>query len=97
MPWHPLEQAHRVDEDLLYLIDPYMGPWAIVRRLRFGDEVFYRAVTFREDPARRELVGYSKDLRAVVMSAYRRRLMGAGPVRPAELPLPDWNSPRRGR
>ena len=82
MPWHPLEQAHRVSADQLYLIDPWMGPWAIVRRLEFTGEFYYRAVTFREDPVQRELIGYSKDLRALVARAYSRRLMSVGPSAP---------------
>lgn len=83
MSWHPLEQACRVGDDQLYMIDEWMGPWAIIRRLQVDGETIYRAVTFREDRSKRELIGYSRNLRALVLQAYRRRLMDSG------TPLPD--------
>ncbi|SFN34669.1 hypothetical protein [Mycetocola miduiensis] len=48
------------------------GPIAVVRRLRLGPdrELYFRAVTWHEDPARRELVGYWGSVEEAVQNVY---------------------------
>jgi hypothetical protein len=90
--WHPLEDArpHGVDE--LLCVDEWMGEWAIIRILTFGEETWYRAVTPQSDPAARELVGYSQDLKTLAKYAYlrflHRRENASGPIN-------GWDAQRR--
>lgn len=55
-----------------------------MRRLQFGDERWYRAVTPEADPRQRQLIGYSQNLRALVMHGYKLYLRGyaanTGPI-----------------
>lgn len=48
------------------------GPIAVVRRLRLGPdrELYFRAVTWHADPARRELVGYWGSVEEAVQNVY---------------------------
>lgn len=84
MGWHPIKQARRVSDDELLMVDEWMGPWAVIRRLKFGEEVWYRAVTPESDRNERQLLGYSQDLRHLAWHAYRRFLhdrgINTGPV-----------------
>ncbi|MET1051858.1 MAG: hypothetical protein ABWX65_04380 [Mycetocola sp.] len=48
------------------------GPIAVVRRLRLGPDrdLYFRAVTWHDDPAQRELVGYWGSLDEAVQNVY---------------------------
>jgi len=80
--WHPLEQARPHERDELLCVDEWMGEWALIRTLDLDGETWYRAVTPGE-PAARELIGYSQDLRSLAKHAYLRflhRRENSGPI-----------------
>jgi hypothetical protein len=58
---------------------PDGSPYGIIRLLELGGEQGYRAVTWAEQSADRQLVGYYRSLRAAAMAAHRRYLSGHGP------------------
>ena len=72
--WHPIEYAFRTGQNELTLVDPNYGYFGLIRRLRFGDETWYRGVLWADVPSARVLVGYSQDLRAIVKAVYKRHL-----------------------
>lgn len=85
MPWHPIEQARRISADEILCVDtPQDRPWALIRKLNFNGEIWYRAVTPDADPAARTLIGYSQNLRALAFHAYQLYLTGyasnTGPI-----------------
>ncbi|WP_165067929.1 hypothetical protein [Marisediminicola senii] len=73
----------------LLMVDEWMGPWAIIRTLRFDDETWYRAVTPEVDHSNRVLIGYSQNLRALAMHAYRRFLHVRSPTTG---PINGWSA-----
>ena len=82
MPWHPLKQARRSSEYELTMVDPWMGPWGVIRRLRFEDEVWYRGVLWAARSEDRVLVGYSQDLRLIAFKTYRAHMHSRGNTGP---------------
>lgn len=65
-----------------WLRDANQVPYAIVKLLRRGDEIGYRAVTYLERSVDRELVGYYRKLAPAAVAAHERHLRSmASPTR----------------
>lgn len=81
--WHPLLAAREVEPGVWYMVDTVERCYGIVRLLRRGGELGYRAVTWAELSEDRQLIGYYCTLRAATMAAHMRFVRGhgnAGPV-----------------
>lgn len=71
--WHPFRLADPVEWYIRYPVS--VPPIGVVRRLEFGikPDVWFRAVTWSEESARRRLLGYfatPEDAAAAVWQAY---------------------------
>lgn len=89
--WHPVLAAVEVEPGTWVMHAPDGRPYGVVRALEIGGERGYRAVTWHEDPARRELVGYYRTLFAATRAAHSVYLRGHGPAGFAPDP---WPAPR---
>lgn len=56
------------------MLDFYDQPYALVVFVRRGDEVGYRADTWTQVSAERELIGYFRSLRAATAASHQRYL-----------------------
>lgn len=63
--WQPILAAHEQDPGVWFMVDPAGKRYAIVRLIRRGGELGYRAVTWAERSENRQLIGYYR--------AYARR------------------------
>lgn len=106
MPWHPIELAYRTGPDELTMVDPHRGNFGVIRRLQFGNEVWYRGVTWAEASVGRDLIGYSHDCRAIAKALYMHHMHHSDTMKgpPATGPAVEYGSPpqapgvaRRGR
>lgn len=68
--WHPILAALEHDPGVWLMIDPAGKRYAIVRLLRRGGELGYRAVTWAERSEDRQLIGYYRNLRAATAAAH---------------------------
>ncbi|TPW71665.1 hypothetical protein [Schumannella sp. 10F1B-5-1] len=73
--WHPVLSADEVEPGT-WVMRSQVRDYAIIRMLRIGDEVGYRAVTWAERSADRRLVGYYRSLRAACAAAHQVFLAG---------------------
>lgn len=73
--WHPLLAAVE-HEPGLWLMTSQTGVYAVVRLIRIGDEIGYRATTYDEP---RRLLGYRRTLRSACELAHRAWVRGHGP------------------
>ena len=72
--WHPILAAVEQRPGEWWLTSQYDRPYAIVRLIRVGGELGYRAVTWAERSEERELIGYFRTLRAATFWAHRHWL-----------------------
>lgn len=61
--WHPVTKAFPIE----WIVEhPVYPPWGVIRKLEFRDNgdksTWYRAVTWSDDPAQRQLIGYATTL-----------------------------------
>jgi hypothetical protein len=77
--WHPLLAAVEGPVGTWTMTTPDGSAYGIIRLLELGGEQGYRAVTWAERSADRQLVGYYRTLRAAAMAAHRRYLASHGP------------------
>lgn len=76
--WHPIMAAVEDEPGAWVMVDPTGKRYAIVRLLRCGDELGYRAVTWAERSEDRQLVGYYRNLRAATMAAHMHFIAAHG-------------------
>jgi hypothetical protein len=72
--WHPILSAVEQQPGEWWLTTSYGTHYAIVRLIRVGGELGYRAVTWAESSADRRLIGYFRSLRAATFWAHRHWL-----------------------
>jgi len=78
MVWHPLLAAVETTPGTWFLLDSYGQPHSVVRMVRRGDELGYRAETWTPEPDLRDLVGYYRTLRAATKAAHMRYVASLG-------------------
>jgi hypothetical protein len=69
--WHPIMQAREYEPGHWVMFDARDQPAALIRFVRRGDELGYRVVSWAQDSADRELIGYYRTLRAATMAAHQ--------------------------
>jgi hypothetical protein len=62
--WHPILSTREVDPGRWYLIDTLGRPYGVIRFIRRGDELGYRADRTGDDGEPTDHVGYFRTLRA---------------------------------
>lgn len=72
--WHPLLAAVETEPGVWHMIAQFDRCYAVIRMLRVGGEVGYRAVTWAPRSEDRVLIGYYRTLRAAAAAAHRRWL-----------------------
>lgn len=77
--WHPLLAAIEGPAGTWTMTAPDGGRYGVIRMLQLGGETGYRAVTWAERSADRELIGYYRTLRAAATATHRRYLSRHGP------------------
>jgi len=97
MVWHPIQLAYRTGPDELTMVDPHYGNFGVIRRLQFGGETWYRGVTWADGTSGRELIGYSRDCRAIAMAVYARHMHDSDTMKgpPATGPAIEYGSSPR--
>lgn len=81
--WHPIMAAREPEPGVWYMVDTMEKCYGIIRIIRRGGEVGYRAVTWAPEPADRKLIGYYRTLRAATAAAHMQFIAAhgvAGPV-----------------
>ncbi|TPW74269.1 hypothetical protein [Schumannella soli] len=68
--WHPILSADEVEPGT-WVMRSQVRDYAIIRMLRIGGEVGYRAVTWAEQSGDRKLIGYYRTLRAAAFAAHQ--------------------------
>jgi hypothetical protein len=83
--WHPVLAAREIEPGHWIMTDPYDRPYGVIRFLRRGGELGYRAVTWAPESADRKLIGYYRTLRAAAKQVHAVfvRSHGADPDRPS--------------
>lgn len=76
--WHPLLAARESELGVWYMIDATEKCYGIIRMLRRGGELGYRAVTWAERSEDRQLIGYYQNLRAATMAAHMHFIAAHG-------------------
>lgn len=72
--WHPILAAVELEPGCWELVSQYGTRYAVIRLLEMGGERGYRAVTWAESSADRELIGYYRTLRAAAKAGHDRWL-----------------------
>jgi len=73
---HPLLTAFEPTPGEWWLRGPDQEPYAIVKIIRRGDEIGYRAQLYAEREQDRQLVGYYKRLKPAAEAAHDRYVRG---------------------
>ncbi|MET0589926.1 MAG: hypothetical protein ABWZ77_02005 [Naasia sp.] len=68
--WHPVFAAFEPTAGEWWMRDTYDQPYAIVRLIRRGDEIGYRAVSYAEREADRQVIGYYRRLMPAIEAAH---------------------------
>jgi hypothetical protein len=76
--WHPLLAARETEAGVWYLVDSAEKCYGIIRMLRRGGELGYRAVTWAPASEDRQLIGYYRSLRAACVATHRRHVQSPG-------------------
>ena len=76
--WHPVLAAVELEPGHWELRDQYANSYAVIRIVRRGTEIGYRAVTWAEKSEDRRLVGYYRTLRSACAAAHRVYLRSHG-------------------
>ena len=76
--WHPIIAAVEIEPGHWELRDQYERPYGVIRFLRRGDQLGYRAVTWAEASADRRLIGYYRTLRAACAATHVRFVRAHG-------------------
>ena len=80
--WHPLLAAREVEPGHWVMVDPHERAYGDIRFVRRGSEVGYRAVTWAEQSADRELIGYYRTLRAAAKATHSLFVRSHVPAEP---------------
>lgn len=80
--WHPLLAARETEPGVWYMIDTTEKCYGIIRILRRGGELGYRAVTWAQASEDRQLIGYYRSLRAACEATHQRLIHSAAPGGP---------------
>jgi hypothetical protein len=86
--WHPILAAVEVAPGEWIMTGDLGRRYAVIRLLEIGGERGYRAVTWAERGADRELIGYYRTLRAATGAAHRQWLSTMSPRGFAPEPWP---------
>lgn len=80
--WHPLMAAVETEPGVWYMVGSTGKCRGVIRLLRRGDELGYRAVTWAPESADRQLIGYYRTLRAACEATHQRFIseQGSGPM-----------------
>ena len=92
--WHPLLNTKEVHPGIWHVCAWDGTPYAIVRLIRIGPELGYRATTWHDDPSARRLIGYWRTLRTACARAHAWHVRQHGPNGFAPNPWPT--SPVQG-
>jgi hypothetical protein len=76
--WHPLLAAVEAEPGHWFMVTPDGKRYGIIRMLEIGGERGYRAVTWAERSADRQLIGYYRTLKRAAEATHRRYLDGHG-------------------
>ncbi|MHA6668597.1 hypothetical protein ACX3O0_06980 [Homoserinimonas sp. A447] len=79
--WHPILAARETEPGVWYLVDTLEKCYGIIRIIRRGGEVGYRAVTWAPEPADRQLIGCYRSLRGACEATHHRFLRAGQPGR----------------
>ena len=69
--WHPMLAAREPEPGVWYMVDTLENCYGIIRIIRRGGQVGYRAVTWVSDPAERQVIGYYRSLRGACEATHR--------------------------
>lgn len=75
--WHPLLAATETEPGVWHMVDE-RGCYGVIRMLRRGAELGYRAVTWAETSEGRQLIGYYRTLRAAAEATHQHYLREHG-------------------
>jgi hypothetical protein len=78
--WHPIMTARELTPGIWHLVDAYERPHSIVRIIRRGDEVGYRADTCPRHGGAPRLIGYFTNLRAAAGTAHTWHIASLSPL-----------------
>lgn len=76
--WHPIIAAAEVQPGIWVMFAQYETPYGVIRMVKRGTEIGYRADTWAEKQELRELVGYYRTLKAAAMASHQRYLSQLG-------------------
>lgn len=76
--WHPLLAAIETEPGTWYMMGSTGKCYGIIRLLRRGGEVGYRAVTWAPTSAERQLIGYYLTLRTACEATHQRFILTVG-------------------
>lgn len=74
--WHPILAAVEQEPGVWFMVDPRGRRQAIVRLLRRGDELGYRAVTWADRSEDRGLIGYCRSFHGATTAGHMRLIAG---------------------
>lgn len=77
--WHPILAAEEYEPAHWVMLDTYRQPYGMIRLVRRGDEVGYRAETWAQVAADRQLIGYYRTLRAAARMVHMHFISGQRP------------------
>lgn len=75
--WHPLLAARESEPGVWHMVDSLERCYGIIRMLRRGNEVGYRAVTWAPKSEDRQLIGYFRSLRAACEHSHRHLIQAS--------------------
>ena len=87
--WHPIMNLVEDSPGVFRLVAQYDRCYGIIRMVKRGTEVGYRATTCAETAERIELVGYYRKLKSAAMAVHQRDLRSGAPQGFAPDP---WNT-----
>lgn len=91
--WHPLLACHEVEPGQWVMVDPYDRPYGLIRLVRRGGELGYRAER-RMKYDSTHLVGYYRTLRAAATSTHRAFIADHAAASDLPKSVPDrWAKP----
>lgn len=91
--WHPLHDAREVEPGIFllgYTAGTEWRPHAVLRLVPLGPDTVWRAVTWADDPADRQLICYATTLAAAAAEAHRQWIRARGTGVHQGAPIAHW-------
>ncbi len=73
--WHPIMAAEEESPGRWVMLDTFRKPYGIIRLVRRGDQIGYRADTWSETPGDETLIGYYTNLKAAAKATHMKFLV----------------------